>query len=408
MAHGQGLDLGNVLQQVETIKGSRLQNQLSQQTFDTNVLAQQGSNQFNALLQQHIANPTEQSLNAIAAVNPQAASQLQGLVSGQQGIEVQQRKFEQQDAERTIKALNEVINSKSPKALVLHGFPDAVKAFEAQGININDLSNEEVVSLAQGIQRQLTPVATAGDDPFTPLSPEGRLAFDRSRGVFGEGDVGLPVEIAEFKNVIENPDGSSVGTNTITGEREIIPRADDAPQTKAQFEAMNKLIETVKKDKRVDNFIQVTSNNDRIVSALDTAAGDISLIFAFMKMLDPGSTVREGEFATAQNSGSVNENIWAAYNKAITGERLVPSRRKDFKNQAEAIFKGSKKTAEKAIAPIRERAKRLGLRSETIDEVVFGLPEEDGALPEGVERVVQDGNIFERQADGSMLFIGKQ
>jgi hypothetical protein len=215
-------------------------------------------------------------------------------------------------------------------------------------------------------------------------------------------------EIPEFKNIVQNPDGSSIGTNTLTGKREIIPTNFEgaAPQTKAQFEAINKLVEVAKKDDRVKDFVQVSTKFDRIESALDTAAGDISLIFAFMKMLDPGSTVREGEFATAQNSGSVNENIWATYNKAITGERLVPSRRADFKAQSVAIFDKSKKTALKTIEPIMGQAKRFKLRPETIEEAIFGLPEE--VQEESVEavdtgRVNATGERLFQLSDGSFV-----
>jgi len=34
-----------------------------------------------------------------------------------------------------------------------------------------------------------------------------------------------------------------------------------------------------------------------------------------MKILDPGSVVREGEFATAQNSAGIPERIRAKYNR---------------------------------------------------------------------------------------------
>ena len=77
-------------------------------------------------------------------------------------------------------------------------------------------------------------------------------------------------------------------------------------------------------------------------SEAPSAAGDVSLIYAYMKMLDPGSTVREGEFATAQNAGSVPERISAAYNKALKGERLSDDIRKDFVNQAKNIYDSQK------------------------------------------------------------------
>ena len=69
-----------------------------------------------------------------------------------------------------------------------------------------------------------------------------------------------------------------------------------------------------------------------------TAAGDISLIFAYMKMLDPNSVVREGEFATAQSAGSVPQTLWSKYNQALTGERLAPDVRNDFVNRANKLY----------------------------------------------------------------------
>ena len=58
----------------------------------------------------------------------------------------------------------------------------------------------------------------------------------------------------------------------------------------------------------------------------------ISLIFGFMKMLDPGSVVREGEFATAQNAASIPDRIRNAYNRALEGTRLNPQQREMFKS----------------------------------------------------------------------------
>jgi len=93
----------------------------------------------------------------------------------------------------------------------------------------------------------------------------------------------------------------------------------------------------------VKDFGLQTSAYQRVLdSARDPSpAGDLALIFNYMKVLDPGSTVREGEFATAQNSGSVPEQIWAQYNKAMTGERLVPEIRKDFVTRAGELYQGA-------------------------------------------------------------------
>ena len=49
-----------------------------------------------------------------------------------------------------------------------------------------------------------------------------------------------------------------------------------------------------------------------------------------MKMLDPTSVVREGEFATAQNATGVPERIRNSFNKAMSGERLGQKQRTKF------------------------------------------------------------------------------
>lgn len=87
---------------------------------------------------------------------------------------------------------------------------------------------------------------------------------------------------------------------------------------------------------------EVVSANQRILRAAeqDSAAGDLALIFNYMKVLDPGSTVREGEFANAENSAGVPERIRAQYNKTISGQRLTPTMRADFVDTASQLTMG--------------------------------------------------------------------
>lgn len=81
-----------------------------------------------------------------------------------------------------------------------------------------------------------------------------------------------------------------------------------------------------------------------------SAAGDLSLIFSYMKMLDPGSTVREGEFANAQNAAGVPDQIRNMFNKAKSGERLNPKQRADFVNQARNALQSQQDAYDAAVA----------------------------------------------------------
>lgn len=79
----------------------------------------------------------------------------------------------------------------------------------------------------------------------------------------------------------------------------------------------------------------------KAAGAKPSAAGDLALIFNFMKMLDPGSTVREGEFATAQNAAGIPEIVRNMFNRMQNGERLNPDQRADFLGQSEGLYKSA-------------------------------------------------------------------
>jgi len=121
-------------------------------------------------------------------------------------------------------------------------------------------------------------------------------------------------------------------------------------------------------------FMEVRDAYGRVLESVKepSAAGDMALIFNYMKMLDPGSTVREGEFATAAQAQGVPDRIRSAYNRVISGERLSPSARKDFFGRAEMLF-GRQKATQDAIS---ERYKDLAARNQLDPENVvidFGV-----------------------------------
>jgi hypothetical protein len=99
-----------------------------------------------------------------------------------------------------------------------------------------------------------------------------------------------------------------------------------------------------------------------------SAAGDISLVYGYMKILDPGSTVMQGEQATAQNAGSVPERIRAQYNKALTGEGLIDTVRLDFYAQARNLIESQRQMAADVGDRYRQYADAYKLDS---NQIVF-------------------------------------
>jgi hypothetical protein len=131
-------------------------------------------------------------------------------------------------------------------------------------------------------------------------------------------------------------------------------------------------------DKQSGDFVKVRDAFGRIEASSSDPdpAGDLSLIFNYMKMLDPGSTVREGEFATAEGAASVPERFKGAYNKVISGEKLTEKQRNGFVNRAKMLMKKANSQQSKDKA----EAIRLGKQFGITENDIFGVqPEEPAA-----------------------------
>ena len=123
---------------------------------------------------------------------------------------------------------------------------------------------------------------------------------------------------------------------------------EDSPQAKAFDDAINSGGEEanlsdiggIRKEftKLSGDFIATQDAFGRVIASPDTAGGDLALIFNFMKMLDPNSVVREGEFATAAAAAGLPDRIVALAQRVDTGKRLTAPQRQDFQNVARSMF----------------------------------------------------------------------
>jgi len=68
-----------------------------------------------------------------------------------------------------------------------------------------------------------------------------------------------------------------------------------------------------------------------------TGAGDIGMIFQFMKLLDPGSRVTDSEVGLASEVSGAASKVLNLYNRLVKGERLTPRARQDILFQAANI-----------------------------------------------------------------------
>lgn len=103
----------------------------------------------------------------------------------------------------------------------------------------------------------------------------------------------------------------------------------------------------------VQPYVGINQAYQKVQAAANdpSAAGDLSLIFGFMKILDPASVVRETEFANAQNAAGVPDQIRNQYNKILSGERLNPNQRADFIRQARELARSQKDVYQNTVLP---------------------------------------------------------
>lgn len=228
------------------------------------------------------------------------------------------------------------------KALINSGMEDRVGAIDAKIAEIKSSPDIARFSTGMGLANLV------GADDFKNITdslnkPSGKIGtykFDPKLGIFNTetGEVSLSIK--------------DLGVPTIDPEKKF----DQEEKLRKDFNNITKDFREVR-----DSFSRVQASGES-----PSAAGDLALIFNYMKILDPGSTVREGEFATAQNSAGVPEIIRSQFNRILRGERLTDSQRSDFLNRANILFKRRQDQYKKTSNEYRNLAKRYDLSQENI------------------------------------------
>jgi len=164
-------------------------------------------------------------------------------------------------------------------------------------------------------------------DAGLPVSDAWQEAFKRQQPGYGQTANPSPIKIGAGETLLDPVTYQPLASGPID-DKEAFNREKDLS---AQYVSTDpvKTYQTIR-----NGYEKIRSS-----AALDSGPGDISTIFAYMKMLDPTSVVREGEFATAENAGGVGGQIANLYNKVLSGERLTPELRKQFLASADQIYK---------------------------------------------------------------------
>ena len=199
-----------------------------------------------------------------------------------------------------------------------------------------------------------------------------------------EGDefVGTEKGVAMFKT----PSGE-IRTERLSGVPQRTP--DEAfkvaTDIRKEFSGLD-LVKDFQNRQGAKGVIETAGNNP-------TPAGDLALIFAYMRMLDPGSVVRESEFRLAASAGSLPEKIQAQYDRVIQGTILTPEIRKDFIDKANSIYNTEQKRFKRLYDDYSDRVNRQGL---SVNDSLIDYRTVDSSL------INEELNVF----DGDLTDIG--
>ena len=106
------------------------------------------------------------------------------------------------------------------------------------------------------------------------------------------------------------------------------------------FENEMKLGSAFKSEPIYKDFNDMKAAFSQVVSSLSagTPIGDVAGATKIMKLLDPGSVVRESELGIAMAAAGRLDRLQNYFNNLMTGEKLTPTQREDFKSLANELY----------------------------------------------------------------------
>lgn len=187
----------------------------------------------------------------------------------------------------------------------------------------------------------------------------------RAFPIYGDKNKGAPtVEVGESKGRMQ--------WNPKTGLYDIpVGTPQPGALTKQQFDQEDTLRTKFAADPETKKYFTTNNTYQLLRSSADsgTGVGDVSMIYQYMKMLDPDTGIKEGEVALAQQTGNLPDRIVTMYNKLVTGERFSDKQRADFVNEAGRLLQVRHNNVNRAADKYRKIAKDFTLNPDRVVQI---------------------------------------
>lgn len=154
---------------------------------------------------------------------------------------------------------------------------------------------------------------------------------------------------------------------------------------------------------------EMSSAYSQIQQALKQAspAGDLAGATKIMKLLDPGSVVRESELGMAMAASGLLDRVSNYATNIINGTKLTPTQRADFQRLADALYSESVKAYNAKGNEYRSIATDYGMNPERIIGAPVSAPATGkvGKSQYVETRRTADGRTLGKRADGTVEVI---
>ena len=176
-------------------------------------------------------------------------------------------------------------------------------------------------NLAEGARLVMPNIG--GGEPIE-LAAGGEKKDSEIRGYELAKSQGFPGSFLQYQTALKQAGANNINVNT--GQH--------------GFDNALKLRQDFKSEPIYKGFEEIKAAKNQIDQAatMKSPAGDLAAATKIMKILDPGSVVRESELGMAMAATGVEDKVRNYANLVITGQKLTPAQRKDFIDLSDKLY----------------------------------------------------------------------
>lgn len=177
-----------------------------------------------------------------------------------------------------------------------------------------------------------------------------------------------PGKINEFASKQLGYFADETGKPIIDANGKPMPLPKGGVDQKELFSMVSDITGKIRLDPDIRDFVQIRDGFERVKAGANqqSGIGDMAVIFGYMKILDPSSTVREGEYANAENAPGIASQVRNFYNKIIDGDKLEQPARDAYVKIAHDLYKTKEGSYKKAFNFYTNQAEHFGIPKDLI------------------------------------------